>query len=65
MSMRRESDASSEAQRNAHRSSRSFEVNGQWYFELRGGGQKGPYESKAEMQQALNEFIQFYEELNQ
>ncbi len=47
------------------RSSRSYEINGQWYFELRGGGQKGPYDSKQEMQADLNEFIQLHEHMNQ
>lgn len=46
------------------RTSRSFEIDGRWYFELRGGGQKGPFDSKEEMLSALNEFIQFHQEMN-
>jgi len=42
------------------RTSRGYEVNGQWYFELRGGGQKGPYENELEMQAVLNEFIKLH-----
>lgn len=50
---------------NINRSPRSFEADGRWYFELRGGGQKGPYDSEQEMLAALNEFIHFHEEMNQ
>jgi hypothetical protein len=42
---------------------RTYSINGAWYFELRGGGQKGPYESEHEMQAALQEFIQLHHEL--
>jgi hypothetical protein len=48
-----------------HRANRGYEINGQWYFELRGGGQKGPFETKEEMQAELNEFINLHEEMNQ
>lgn len=47
-----------------HRASRGYEINNQWYFELRGGGQKGPFETKEAMQAELNEFINLYEEMN-
>lgn len=60
----RTSDDSKELENNAHRTSRSYEINGQWYFELRGGGQKGPFNSKQEMQAELNEFIRFHAEMN-
>jgi len=50
---------------NEHRMSRGYEINGLWYFELRGGGQKGPFETEAEMQAELNEFIQLHELMNQ
>ena len=49
----------------AHRHSRGYEINGQWYFELRGGGQKGPFDSEAEMLAELNHFIHFHEEMSQ
>jgi len=42
------------------RTSRGYEINGQWYFELRGGGQKGPYDNELEMQAVLNEFIKLH-----
>jgi len=42
---------------------RCYSINNLWYFELRGGGQHGPYESKQEMETALNEFIALHEEL--
>jgi len=47
------------------RTSRSYEINGQWYFELRDGGQKGPYENELEMQADLNEFIKLHEQMSQ
>lgn len=46
------------------RNARGYEINGQWYFELRGGGQKGPYDSKLKMQADLDEFIKFNNEMN-
>lgn len=49
----------------SQRTSRGYEINGQWYFELRGGGQKGPFDSEADMQKELNEFINLHEEMNQ
>ena len=45
------------------RQQRSYCVNGLWYFELRGGGQHGPYDTKQEMEDALNEFIALHEEI--
>jgi len=47
------------------RSSRGYEINGQWYFELRGGGQKGPYDNELQMQADLNEFIKFHDQMRQ
>jgi len=47
------------------RTSRGYEINGQWYFELRGGGQKGPYDNELAMQAELNEFIHLHEIMNQ
>lgn len=46
------------------RTSRGYEINGQWYFELRGGGQKGPYDTETAMQADLDEFIHLHEEMN-
>ncbi len=39
------------------RTERYFCSNGVWYFEIRGGGQKGPFVSKQEMQGELVLFI--------
>jgi len=50
---------------NTQRTSRGYEINGQWYFELRDGGQKGPFESKEAMQAELDEFIQLHSLMNQ
>jgi len=47
------------------RKSRGYEINGQWYFELRNGGQKGPYASKEEMQAELDDFIKSHALMNQ
>lgn len=47
------------------RMSRGYEINGQWYFELRGGGQKGPYDNQLTMQADLNEFIYWHEQVDQ
>ncbi len=40
------------------RTERYFCSNGVWYFDTRGGRQKGPYASKQEMQAELVLFIQ-------
>ncbi|VAW70158.1 hypothetical protein MNBD_GAMMA09-2578 [hydrothermal vent metagenome] len=40
------------------RTERYFCSNGVWYFDTRGGHQKGPYISKQEMQAELMQFIQ-------
>ena len=37
---------------------RTYNINGLWYFELRGGGQMGPFDSEEEMLAALQEFIE-------
>ena len=64
MSKRRENDTENiPLQAPGVRSNRGYEVNGQWYFELRGGGQKGPYETEQEMLDELNEFIQLHEQI--
>jgi len=42
---------------------RTFNVDDRWYFELRGGGQRGPFDSKEEMEQALQEFIALQQEV--
>jgi len=42
---------------------RTYTMNNAWYFELRGGGQKGPYDSEEEMQAALQEFIALHNEV--
>ena len=44
---------------------RSYSLEGLWYFELRGGGQHGPYDTKQEMENALNEFIALHHEMQQ
>ncbi|VAW60558.1 hypothetical protein MNBD_GAMMA11-500 [hydrothermal vent metagenome] len=47
------------------RISRGYKINGQWYFELRGGGQKGPFDNEEAMLAELNSFIHFHELMNQ
>ena len=37
---------------------RTYNINDLWYFELRGGGQMGPFDSEEEMLAALQEFIE-------
>ena len=54
-----------EEQQLPERIQRTYSINDIWYFELRGGGQKGPYDSEVEMQAALQEFIQLHNELTQ
>lgn len=51
--------------RNTRRTRRGYEINGQWYFELRGGGQRGPFDSEIEMLIELQHFIQYQQEMNQ
>lgn len=41
----------------------TYSINNAWYFELRDGGQKGPYDTKDEMHAALQEFIQLHNEV--
>ena len=55
----------SDDSKRTHRSSRAYEINGQWYFELRDGGQKGPFDSEQAMQSELNEFIQLHALMSQ
>ncbi len=65
MQKQRSNETSTATSRLTNRTSRGYEINGLWYFELRGGGQKGPYDSEKEMQAELNEFIQLHEQMNQ
>ena len=44
---------------------RTFNINDLWYFELRGGGQQGPFDSEQAMHAALEEFIHLHEEMKQ
>ncbi len=39
------------------RNERYFCMNGEWFFETRGGGQLGPFEDKREMEAELLFFI--------
>ena len=39
------------------RNERYYCMNGEWFFETRGGGQCGPFESKKEMEAELMMFI--------
>ena len=64
MTEKRSSDKNTQRIEQEKRANRGYEINKQWYFELRGGGQKGPFESKKAMQTELNEFINLYEEMN-
>jgi len=63
MSEKRSNDKSTQPD-TANRTSRGYEINNQWYFELRDGGQKGPFDTKEAMQNELDEFINLYEEMN-
>ncbi len=47
-----------------NRLKRTYNVNNLWYFELRGGGQQGPFDSEEEMKQALDEFIKLHHEFS-
>ena len=53
----------SEAAENAKRMERTFHIDNLWYFELRGGGQQGPFDTEEEMRAALEEFIRLHKEL--
>jgi len=55
MKTNRETDQNSKPQQS--RIDRTYNINNLWYFELRGGGQHGPFDSQEEMNDALNEFI--------
>jgi len=48
----------------ANRLKRTYNVNDLWYFELRGGGQQGPFDSEEEMKHALDGFIKLHQELS-
>lgn len=60
MVKKREDDTSQTPPREQQR---CYSINGLWYFELRGGGQHGPYDSKQDMERALNDFIALHEEM--
>ena len=47
-----------------NRIERTYNIDDRWYFELRGGGQRGPFDSEQEMQQALEEFIALQKEVS-
>ncbi|VAW72671.1 hypothetical protein MNBD_GAMMA10-2537 [hydrothermal vent metagenome] len=47
-----------------HRVSRGYNINGLWYFELRDGGQKGPFDNKEQMTAELDNFIQMHDLMN-
>lgn len=42
---------------------RTYNIGNLWYFELRGGGQKGPFDSKEEMETALNDYLNLHAEI--
>lgn len=65
MTQKRNKDTKKQPYDQTQRASRGYEINGQWYFELRGGGQKGPYDNEQAMRAELNEFIQLHEQFNQ
>jgi len=65
MSHQRSNEITNTRADNVQRSGRGYEINGQWYFELRGGGQKGPYDNELAMQANLNEFIHLHEQMDQ
>ncbi|MCW9048374.1 MAG: DUF6316 family protein [Gammaproteobacteria bacterium] len=65
MSQHRNNEKMDNLPNHTQRTSRGYEINGQWYFELRGGGQKGPYDNELAMQADLNEFIHLHEQMDQ
>jgi len=65
MSKQRRDNIAALSHDHTHRVSRGYELNGQWYFELRGGGQKGPFDTEESMLEVLNGLIQLYERMNQ
>ena len=65
LQQQRHTDITSGLPDHLQRINRGFEVNGLWYFELRGGGQKGPFDSEQEMLDELNTFIQLHENMDQ
>jgi|GEM_PF-1671843 len=64
MNKLRSNDTPDQIPNHTQRTSRGYQINGLWYFELRGGGQKGPYDTEQEMQKELDEFIQLHEQMN-
>lgn len=51
-----------ENQKSENRIERTFHINNLWYFEVRGGGQQGPFDSQEQMETALAEFIKLQQE---
>lgn len=51
-----------EAAKKAARMERTYNIDNLWYFELRGGGQQGPFDTEDEMRAALEEFIRLNKE---
>ena len=51
-----------EDQTEEKRIERTFHINNLWYFEVRGGGQQGPFDSQEQMEAALAEFIKLQQE---
>lgn len=45
------------------RIARTYNIGNLWYFELRGGGQKGPFDSEEEMEKALDDYINLHKEI--
>ncbi len=64
MNKQRSNEKTSCRRGHTQRTSRAYEINGLWYFELRDGGQKGPYDNEIAMQADLNEFIQLHEQMD-
>ena len=60
MGKKRKDDTGQTPNRQQHR---CYSLDGDWYFELRGGGQHGPYDTREKMEAALNEFISLHEEI--
>ena len=46
-----------EAEQTPTRTERFYEVNGQWYFAVRKGEDRGPFQSKEEARAALRTYI--------
>lgn len=62
MTKKRQNESAPNKKRNPQR---CYNIDNQWYFELRGGGQHGPYDSQPEMEAALQEFLSLHHEMQQ